>query len=490
MLCFTIIFILSCHRITTNKKLIPISEKSLNDSTSIFYTDFDSYKTLSLDTLPIGIYSSDLEGFYLLDKLLLADNVNNISGENKPDQIRDFAGENVQLVVDMANSPYNYYLTENNKDYLRELIVKNVLFLLGDKYYIRSSDKVPYGIKNRCKIIILGSGFTEYLSSRDINDLLSQSNSGVKFVGVVESTMKSIFQPFEEQHVKDSISVGVLTTSELSTHDVYGNSIRSYQKSLPYKTFIKILTQNCSGLSEALSGNINFVDSTIHTPRESYMGPAIGEGDLDIKLSLLNLYNFDFSNNHILFAKNDDKYTVLQLNSPENYVRFYLVNLFEQLRKSKEQVPLTSIVLAGAQYPLFIDLLNQVVKEISEYQKNGRRIYSHLISPYFKFVDPFMCCANECYNILREDDLLALRTSRGKIDYFKSVPNFTVDTENLNDRGDLSYKFKYLRPHGLEDETTVFVFSTKDNTKGAEFEFIKTNVPFVFNKLTNKFNNE
>ena len=72
---------------------IPIVQTALNDSSSCNYINFDEFPE-NKRFLSIGIFDSGIGGLSILDLLLNADYFNNITGEEVPDGIKDFAGEN------------------------------------------------------------------------------------------------------------------------------------------------------------------------------------------------------------------------------------------------------------------------------------------------------------------------------------------------------------------------------------------------------------
>ena len=121
--------------------LSPIMEKALNDETSKFYGNYKSFPT-SLSKLPIGVFDSGTGGLTVLEVLLKADMVNNTSGKEGADGIPDFAGEAFTYLADRANMPYGNYAAENKQDFFKELVVKDALFLLDNKFWTNPADKV------------------------------------------------------------------------------------------------------------------------------------------------------------------------------------------------------------------------------------------------------------------------------------------------------------------------------------------------------------
>src|SRR5574344_2756955 len=108
-----VLILAGCSNEEKIDNIIPISSKSLYDTASIYYAEFDKYPT-DLSTLPIGVIDASSEGFSVVEDLLVADYVDNITGALSPDGIPDFGGENFQFLADEANSPYRNYIQNGN----------------------------------------------------------------------------------------------------------------------------------------------------------------------------------------------------------------------------------------------------------------------------------------------------------------------------------------------------------------------------------------
>ena len=106
---------------TKPAELSPILEKALNDKNSKFYADFPSFPQ-PLDKLPIGVFDSGTGGLTILEVLLKADMIDNISGKTGGDGVPDFAGESFTYLADRANMPYGNYAAENKQDFFKELV--------------------------------------------------------------------------------------------------------------------------------------------------------------------------------------------------------------------------------------------------------------------------------------------------------------------------------------------------------------------------------
>jgi glutamate racemase len=463
-------------------EVTPIMKKALNDSSSIFFANFGAYPS-QRDSLPIGVFDSGTGGLTVLEVMLKADNMNNITGALKPDGIPDFAGEDFEYLGDQANMPYGNYSSEGKDDYLRELAVKDALFMLGNKYYTSNIEKNPKGEKKPVKIIVIACNTATAYGLKDIQHLLELSKTGVKVIGVINAGVNALFSELDKVKDKDSLSVGVMATVGTISSNAYARTIKEVAKAKHYKNYIEVVNQPGAGFAESVDLEPDFVDPSLTEPRATYRGPKMGTAPDDIKERLLSVYHFDFSNNHVLYKKEGGKYVEFQLNSAANYARFHLVSLFDKLARSKKQAPLKSVILGCTHYPFLLDTLKETINELRNYKVNGQPIYAHLISPDFTFIDPAIFTAIECYQTLRQDKQLALRARGGKLQAFISVPYYLVKPENLDKEGGLSYDFKFGRNPGTEDITTVFVPFSRTNIKKENLERIQKLVPHCYEQI-------
>ena len=468
---------------------IPVIDKALDEPSSIWYADFDRFPPKEdRSQFPIGVFDSGTGGLTVLEVILKSDYLDNIEGDMESDGIPDFTGEDFQYLADQANMPYGTYSSEGKADYLRELAVKDALFLLGDKYYERSSDKYAKGKKQRCKIIVIACNTATAYGLNDIKTLLELSGTGVKVIGVINAGVNATFDDILSSRKRDSLSVGVMATIGTIDSDAYRRTIAQVKKERQYEGFIQVINQKGAGFAEAVDLEKDFVDLSLTAPRDTYRGPKLGDGPDDIKEELLDAYNFNFADNALLYKKVNKKYTEFQLNSAANYARFHIVSLLEQLRQSPEQAPLKSVILGCTHYPFLLDTLKKTISELRTFRRNGKLIYAHLIADDFTFIDPAVFTAIECCKILREEKLMALRTRKGRVDAFISVPSYGVPTKNLEPDGGLTHDFKYGRAVGSEDVTTVVVPFSKDNLNPDNLKRIQNLVPYTYEKIKEKLN--
>ena len=92
-----------------------------------------------------------------MQQFLALDNFNNETGEEVPDGIPDFEGEEFIYLADQANMPYGVYSSQGKEDFLRELIIKDALFLT----------KEP----NRSKIVVIACNTATAFGLEDVEGL-------------------------------------------------------------------------------------------------------------------------------------------------------------------------------------------------------------------------------------------------------------------------------------------------------------------------------
>ena len=101
--------------------------------------------TLRPASRPIGVLASDRSGLSLLGRMMALDAFDNATGEEKPDGKPDFSDEDFVCFCDEANGPYERYEAAGKADFLRELVVRGVQFLLGGEGHAPAKAVVAFG---------------------------------------------------------------------------------------------------------------------------------------------------------------------------------------------------------------------------------------------------------------------------------------------------------------------------------------------------------
>ena len=102
------------------------------DGAAAFSFDRESYAG-DLSSLPIGVFDSGIGGLTVLEAILTLDDFHNDDLKPGPDGRPDFANERFVYLGDQANMPYGNYAQAGRADFLRELILKDAIFLLGNR---------------------------------------------------------------------------------------------------------------------------------------------------------------------------------------------------------------------------------------------------------------------------------------------------------------------------------------------------------------------
>lgn len=443
----------SCGDRNRSNGLLPIAQKALGDSSSIYYADFPEYPR-ELSDLPIGIFDCSPDGFTVAERFLTADNFDNITGRSGSDGIADFGGEYFQILYDRANSPYGGYIDAGNPAFLKEQLIRNTLFLMSDRYYNLAVDEYQSGYKDPVKIVIIPSPVADYYALSDIQALLDRSGTGVKAVGVIESSIREALKGVDED---GNFCVGVLYSPEGVTSREYEAAIRKMASDSGVTGRIQVFNQEGLGIEEALAGNPAYLDTSAKVSRSGYAGPVTGISYNNINASLFDRYGFDTVGNALLFPAGGRNISGVQLNSVENYVRYHLVSMVERHRRSGSRVPISSIILADCGYDRLRGVMDRIMVELYNYRRGGIYLYRSSISPDFRFIDPAECAVSEAYRILREDGNLALRGTKSTLSPFITMPSSSVPADSLDSSGFFRETFLFGRVSGTEDVTTKAV---------------------------------
>ena len=440
----------SCRDDEGEEALLPIAQKALTDTASVYYIGADRYPQ-DISGLPIGVLDCSVNGFEVVERLLTLDCFDNITGKPEPDGIIDFGGENIQFLSDRANGPYGGYIEVGSLDFLKEQVLSNTIFLMSDDYFNLAGDEYRSGFKEPVKMIIVSSPVADLRVLPDINNFLEQSGTGVKAIGVVEAGIREAVSDADED---GNLCVGVLFAPDGVSSIEYESMIRKSVGNTGGK--VQVLNQEAVGLDAAIKGDTAYVDTTAVVARDSYAGPVAGVSYNNIDMSLFDRYGFDTQGNALLYVRKGDLSGV-QLNSVENYARFHLVSMIERHRRSGSRVPISSIILADGSYAQIRDILEEVMEELYNYRRGGIYLYRSVISPDFRFIDPAECAAAEAYKVLRNDRNLALRGELTRLESFITMPSASLPEDALNPDGTMKDDYKYGRQCGSEDLTTKVV---------------------------------
>ena len=189
---FTSLLFNSCNSEQTPPKR-NLEQTILSDTSSFYYVDVKNYPVKN-KKLPIGIFDSGTGGLTVMDAIVNYDGFNNQNKNLSPDGILDFEKEYFIYLADQANMPYGNYPSLNKTDVLKEHILKDVQFLLGNKYYQSPGDKEIKTDKNPVKAIVIACNTATAYGMEDIEAFLKKAKLDIKVIGVINAGVEGAFE--------------------------------------------------------------------------------------------------------------------------------------------------------------------------------------------------------------------------------------------------------------------------------------------------------
>jgi glutamate racemase len=142
-----------------------------------------------LRDLPIGVFDSGVGGLTVLEAIKAHDRHHNLTGADGADGVPDFAGESFVYFGDQANMPYGNYSAVGRTDFLRELVLRDALFLLGRRQ--------ARGSKPPVKAIVIACNTATAYGLEDIRAAVKAWGIPVIVIGVVEAGAQGLAETAE-----------------------------------------------------------------------------------------------------------------------------------------------------------------------------------------------------------------------------------------------------------------------------------------------------
>ena len=173
----------------------------------------------------IGVFDSGTGGLTVLEKLLELDAFDNGTGAERADGVPDLGREKFQYLADQANMPYGTYDAAGKADYLRQLVVADADFLMGDRYSRDAAEKEPSGWKGRCKILVIGCNTATAYGLDLVRKKLDEAGDGVKVIGVIEAGSKAALKALADE--EQPFAIGVLATQGTISSGAYERTLKA-----------------------------------------------------------------------------------------------------------------------------------------------------------------------------------------------------------------------------------------------------------------------
>jgi len=469
----------------SNNKVLqntPIVDKILNDENSFFYIDVKNYPQKD-KSLPIGIFDSGTGGLTVLDAMINSDNFNNES--HKPeilgDKKIDFLNESFIYLGDKANMPYGDYSGKNKTDLLKEHIIKDAQFLLGNKYYKSQNAKNFSSDKSPIKALVIACNTATAYGKTDVEQFIEKAGLDIKVIGVIDAGVRGALEKISKT---DNAVIGIMATAGTVASNGYPNTVIEQKQKLNYLGEIITFQQPGIGLAGAIDGEKDYLDASLTAVRKDYHGPSFTNIDAIIDKSILKRYNFDFSNNKMLFVGSKENPTEIQINSVDNYIKYNVISLLETIKSSKTSIKLNSVILGCTHYPFFMENFKNEFNFAYNYKENGEYIYRNFMVENISLVDPAINTAKELYVYLDENNLF----NNGNIEnseFFISVPNLENKNNKMKDAYNFTYDYKYGRNTGEIHEYIKNVPFSDSTISNDLMERLKEQIPFTYKLINN-----
>jgi glutamate racemase len=167
------------------------------------------------------VFDSGIGGLTVLEAILQLDAHDNATGAPEPDGVPDFAGERFIYLGDQANMPYGNYSSVGRVDFLRELIVRDALFLLGNRYH--GADGAAKLDKPPVKAIVIACNTATAYGLDDLRAAMQKWNVAVPVIGVVEAGGRGVIDNLRDD--TQAGAAGVLATVGTCASGAYPRTI-------------------------------------------------------------------------------------------------------------------------------------------------------------------------------------------------------------------------------------------------------------------------
>ncbi|MBL9115110.1 MAG: aspartate/glutamate racemase family protein [Verrucomicrobiaceae bacterium] len=371
--------------------------------------------------LPVGVFDSGIGGLTVLEAILDLDAFNNYTLQPGSDGRPDFEHERLIYLGDQANMPYGNYSAAGKTDFLRELILRDALFLL----------------KQRVKAVVIACNTATAYGLDDIREMAKQLDLPVVVIGVVEAGARGVASGLPRELGK--AGVGVLATVGTCTTGAYPKSINT-QSGQAGKSPPDVCQQGSIGLAGAIEGDPGFItdEEKRTTP---YAGPVLKSPE-----------GFDRAG---LLQAEDGTW---QLNSLANYLRYDLRELLESHKESGSKVPVDRVVLGCTHFPLVQEEILATLKELRE-----KPAYRALVAEDVELINPAELTAKELFRSLAQARLRRTTASNDPHLFYISVPNPNASGVKLDASGKLDRGYQYGRNAGTpgRNDTQVVPMAIK-----------------------------
>jgi glutamate racemase len=478
---FLLILPLSCGKNTsqvqTPTSLVEVVQQGKSE---LFAVPFERYRE-NLQELPIGVFDSGIGGLTVLAEIVRLDEFNNETHQPGRDGHPDFESERFVYLGDQANMPYGDYPSAGKEEFLRELALKDAVFLLGTRYWPSAGAAGPRNDKPPVKAVVIACNTATAYGLEHIRAAFAQWKIPVYLVGVVEAGAKGAVQ--ENSAAKGKAAVAVLATVGTCQSEGYVRATDKVFREAGVEPPL-VIQQGCHGLASAVEGDAAYIVPQGVKPSAEYRGPAVGSTVAPIDTALIPQYAFEPQG--ILGDRNNP--TSWKLNSVENYIRYHVATLVENHRRSGSREPIGTVILGCTHFPYRLQSIAASFARLRDFKApDGTRPYRELVPEHIAFVDPSKLTAEELYQALAGTDIL-LGAGESPIiptdEFYISVPNTAAPGVQLTEAGAFTHDYKYGRDPGKFDiEYVKRVPMSGENLSPEVRKSIRETMPWLWTRM-------
>jgi glutamate racemase len=434
----------------------------------------------NISQLPIGVFDSGIGGLTVLEALFKADYFHNETFAPGADGRPDFVNERFIYFGDQANMPYGNYPSAGKADFLKELILKDATFLLGRRYWNGPEAHEPSYDKPPVKAIVIACNTATAWGLQEIRQLTASLGVPVFVLGVVDSGAAALAERTGKDQQR---TVAVLATVGTCSSGAWPRALERTLGQAGRRQPL-VLQQGSRGMAGAIEGDPAFV-SAKDGSAAAYAGPAVGRADALLESELLSVYGFDPAG---LLGRADEPAT-LRLNSVTNYIRYDVVTLLENYRRTGGRTPIDTLVLGCTHFPLVQSEILAEFERLRTLERDGHRPWSGLVAEQLEVIDPATVVARDLFRRLAEQRAFAQtpQTSSSGMagdQFFMSVPNPRYEQAQLTPAGGLETNYKYGRIAGrLTIEDTLAVPLRWELLPASGAELVRRHLPEVAKRL-------
>jgi glutamate racemase len=205
-----------------------------------------------LRDLPIGVFDSGVGGLTVLEAIKAHDRHHNLTGADGADGVPDFEGERFIYFGDQANMPYGNYSAVGRTGFLRELILRDALFLLGRRQ--------ANGTKPPVKAIVIACNTATAYGLEDIRAAVKAWGIPIIVIGVVEAGAQGLVE------TADGAQGGVAVLATVGTC-----ASNAYPRAIAKVTGRPVRQLGSASLAAAIEG-----DPSVKTPIRDIIRADVG----------------------------------------------------------------------------------------------------------------------------------------------------------------------------------------------------------------------